>query len=256
MDTGNLQWELGIGHHLRFLHRGHLFREGERSRVGAPRNDNRRGGHGLVHRRSRNGGCDRIRSFPLQHKLLEYLNGKCLWTWVPLQRSSTQSECQVDEGNILGVSSPPWTPSTATGAVAYVWGAYSYLKTPATHIGGACTITAAGADSQLVGPDTYRMTIRDVAPSGSTADWLFVAGAVEVTTQLELWKHTTGLAGDPAYPLLVDVSGTTPVVTELTTTPPNLVGLSAGWGADTTTGDPLLLFGTEGSGAWRGFLTW
>ncbi len=183
-------------------------------------------------------------------------NGTATWAWTPLQRSYTQTECQIDEGNILGVSSPPWTPSAASGPVAYVWGVYTYVKTPATHLGGACVISATGADTQLVSPATYPMTVRDVAPSDSTVDWLFVAGNLDVNTQLEVWKYGAGLTDYPTYPLLVDTSTSTPSVLELTTAPPNLVGLAGGWGADATTGDPLLLYGTEGSGAWRGFLTW
>lgn len=182
-------------------------------------------------------------------------NGVATWSWVALQRSFTQADCQVDEGNILGVSSPLWTPSSATEAVAYIWGGYSYIPTPATHYGGACTIAADGTDTQLVNPATYSMSIGEVTPAPADTDWLFVAGYTDITAQLEQWKYGAGLGFDPAYPLLIDTSASGGTL-ELTTTPPSLMGLAAGWGADVTTGDPQLLYATEGSGAWRGRLTW
>jgi hypothetical protein len=40
----------------------------------------------------------------------------------------------------------------------------------------------------------------------------------------------------------------------LTSTPPNLVGTAAGWGE--YDGAMYLLYGTEGSGAWRRTMTW
>lgn len=182
-------------------------------------------------------------------------DGVATWSWISLQRDYTQANCQVDEGNILGVSSPPWTPSASTASVAYVWGAYSYIRTPATHYGGACVIAADGTDSQLVNPASYSMTIGEVTPSPVDVDWLFVSGYTDINSQLEQWKYGSGVGFDPAYPLLIDTASGGGTL-EVTTTPPSLMGLAAGWGADVTTGDPQLLYGTEGSGAWRGYVTW
>jgi hypothetical protein len=183
------------------------------------------------------------------------------WEWAGLERDFYDATaCQVDESNILGVSVSEDT--TLETASVYVWGAYAYLPFNGSRTGGACAVKASDFSgvTQVVSPYDHPMTVSDVAPYPASADTLFIATRQDTSTLFEMYRQSTLVdpMSNPAMPLFAELNDGVWTVSQLTSAPPNLVGLAAGWGSfDAGEGvKDYLLYGTEGSGAWTAEITW
>lgn len=169
------------------------------------------------------------------------------WTWFPLDRASGSIDCEVDEENMRGVDTLPWSDEVV------VWGFYDYNG--GTHSGGACVINIDSATSvtELVDPAVYQFSIADVAPAPYINDLLLVAPYIDAGTWLECHEASAGDCPDRPYPLFAERSGGSWTLTALAEVPPSLVATAVNW---TDFNDPAVLYATEGAGAWRGALTW
>jgi hypothetical protein len=169
------------------------------------------------------------------------------WTWFPLDRASGTIDCEVDEENMRGVATLPWSDEVA------VWGFYDYDA--GTHAGGACLIDIDDPTyvTELVDPAVYQFSIADVAPAPFVNDLLFIAPYIDSGTWMECHETGAGDCPDVAYPMFAERAAGTWTLSTVTTTPPSLVATAVDW---TDLSNPALLYATEGAGAWRGTLSW
>ncbi|MDP2306659.1 MAG: MopE-related protein [Pseudomonadota bacterium] len=181
-------------------------------------------------------------------------SGTPTWTWFTLGEptNDTTVQCRIDDQHVAGVIASPWTPTEA-----FVWGTYSYFAAAAgKHRGGVCAVDlTSGATTEILSPVDHQFAIGSVSAAPSTIDSLFIAPKVDVDTMTECYE-TSASGCDLATPFFADRTGTTWWPVPLATYPPNLVGTAAGWGEDPTSGLPVLLYGTEGSGGWIGTMSW
>jgi hypothetical protein len=169
------------------------------------------------------------------------------WTWFPLDRASGTIDCEVDEENMRGVDTLPWSDEVV------VWGFYDYNA--GTHAGGACVINIdyPTTVTELVDPAVYQFSIADVVPAPYVNDLLFVAPYIDAGTWRQCHEAGAGDCPDLPYPMFAERAGSAWTLTTLGSFPPSLVATAANW---TDFNDPALLYATEGAGAWRGSLTW
>jgi hypothetical protein len=169
------------------------------------------------------------------------------WTWFPLDRASATIDCEVDEENMRGVDTLPWSNEVV------VWGFYDYDA--GTHAGGACVIDVDDPTivTELVDPAVYQFSIADVAPHPWVNDLLLVAPYIDAGTWSQCHETGAGDCPDIPYPMFAERSGGTWALSTLSSAPPALVATAANW---TDFSDPAVLYATEGAGAWRGALSW
>lgn len=167
------------------------------------------------------------------------------WKWFDLSDSTLA--CDVDEENMRGVVSSPWSKEV------FVWGFYEYDS--GVHQGGVCAIDIDNPTSvtRVVDPAVYQVAIADVAPHPEVTDLLVMAPLIDADAWLQCMETGAGSCPDQPLPMFAERSGPGWAVTVLGNAPPMTTTTAAAWSG---LADPWVLYGTEGGGAWRGELSW
>lgn len=175
------------------------------------------------------------------------------WSWFHLDRDDVNMYCDVDHGNILGVSVSPFSEE------AWVYGFMEHNRVPEYYQGGACSfeVTDPASAVQFIDPATHRYNIADIAPHPYVPDVLLVVPQIDAAAWYECTERdgagTTVLDCPVAAPFLLDRATGAWVERPFLVLPPSLVGTAGAW---TEMARAQILYATSGAGAWRGTLSW
>lgn len=178
------------------------------------------------------------------------------WTWYGIDKDVDFSGCSLDPHSLSGVSTSLW------GDEAFLFGAYSHFQNTSGsspvqhHYGGVCTVDIDDPlvpRTAVVSPNNWQFGIGAVAPHPYVTGMVAVAPLASTLGWEQCMQDGAGDCPDRPLILMADKASGSWMVAPMRGTPPNPNAMSMEWLPLAEMG---LVFGSTGSGAWKGSIAW